>query len=106
MSPTTLLQRWPGYLAFTVIPTANQLTRTDIANTATIYFDDNEPLVTNATTNLIDRYSRQSVAALPATGSDPSFPIIGREVMMEMAQDSKVLTYLRQESGGVFTVYL
>ena len=54
LPPNNATNDGQGYLAFTVIPTANQLTRTDIANTATIYFDDNEPLVTNTTTNLID----------------------------------------------------
>lgn len=43
-----------GYVIFSIEPTDGQPVRTDLANKATIYFDDNEPIITNLTTNLLD----------------------------------------------------
>ncbi|MBP7375943.1 MAG: PD40 domain-containing protein [Pyrinomonadaceae bacterium] len=66
-----------GYLSFTVIPAANQPTRTDLGNTATIYFDDNEPIQTNTTTNLLDADIPVSqIAALPTTSASVSIPLV------------------------------
>lgn len=43
-----------GYVTFTIEANAEQPTGANIANRATIYFDDNEPIPTNATANLLD----------------------------------------------------
>jgi hypothetical protein len=65
-----------GYVVFSVQPAAGQPTRTDLANTATIYFDENEPIVTNTTTNLLDADIPVSqVAPLSATSDTPDIPI-------------------------------
>ena len=57
-----------GYVIFTAQPRADQPTRTDLRNAATIYFDDNEPIATNTTTNLLDAdVPTSQCAQLPAT---------------------------------------
>ncbi|HQX55000.1 MAG TPA: CARDB domain-containing protein [Pyrinomonadaceae bacterium] len=107
LPPNNATNDGQGYLAFTVIPTANQLTRTDIANTATIYFDDNEPLVTNTTTNLIDADIPVSqFAALPATGGDPSFPINWSGSDDGNGSGLKGFDVFASESGGAFLPFI
>lgn len=65
-----------GFVTFTVEPTATAATRTVISNSATIIFDDNEPIVTNATANLLDSgIPTSQCAMLPATSETPYFPI-------------------------------
>lgn len=63
-----------GYVIFTIQAKSNQPTRTDIANNATIYFDDNEPIITNTTTNLLDSgIPTSQMTALPASHESPTF---------------------------------
>lgn len=65
-----------GYVVFTVMPRSDQTTRTQIANKATIYFDENEPIETNSTSNLLDADTpTSSVAAMPLTSANPTFTI-------------------------------
>jgi subtilase family serine protease len=65
-----------GYVSYTVVPKANQVTRTDLANSATIYFDDNEPIATNTTTNLLDADIPVSqIAAIPPTTTSRAIPL-------------------------------
>ncbi|QYO65309.1 CARDB domain-containing protein [Leptolyngbya sp. 7M] len=62
-----------GYVTFTIKPRATQPTGTDLANFATIFFDENEPIVTNTTTNLLDAdIPESSVLALPLTSNEPT----------------------------------
>ncbi|HMS10777.1 MAG TPA: hypothetical protein PKE66_14935, partial [Pyrinomonadaceae bacterium] len=65
-----------GFVTFTVQPKATQVTGTEIANFATIFFDENEPIVTNATSNTLDAdIPTSSVAALPATLDTPEISL-------------------------------
>lgn len=43
-----------GYVTFTIEPKTTLPSRTEISNFATIFFDENEPIVTNTTANLLD----------------------------------------------------
>lgn len=61
-----------GFVTFTIQPKATQPTGTEIANFATIFFDENEPIVTNATSNTLDAdIPTSSVSPLPATLETP-----------------------------------
>ncbi len=61
-----------GYVIFTVEAVATNPNRTEISNLATIYFDENEPIVTEPTSNMLDStVPSSSVAMLPATSSNP-----------------------------------
>lgn len=63
-----------GYVIFTVAPRAGTPTGAEIANTATIIFDENEPIITNATSNTLDSEVPSSVVApLPSETDDPIF---------------------------------
>lgn len=65
-----------GYVIFTVEPMPGQPTRSSISNTATIFFDENEPIVTNAVTNLLDAEKPVSqCSALPQYAESPQFPV-------------------------------
>lgn len=65
-----------GFVTFTVEASDAAPTHTNLANTATIYFDDNEPIATNTTTNLLDAdLPTSALAALPATQTSPTFQI-------------------------------
>ena len=76
LPPNNVQNDGEGYVVFSVQPAAGQPTRTDLANTATIYFDENEPIVTNTTTNLLDADIPVSqVAPLSATSDTPDIPI-------------------------------
>lgn len=65
-----------GYVTFTVEAYDTFPNRTPISNFATIIFDENEPIVTNTETNLLDSIVPTSqIAPLSATSETPSFPI-------------------------------
>ncbi|MBS1793239.1 MAG: PD40 domain-containing protein [Acidobacteria bacterium] len=61
-----------GFVTFTVEAKPGFPNRTAVGNFATIYFDENEPIVTNTTSNLLDSVIPASaVAPLPATSDSP-----------------------------------
>lgn len=61
-----------GYVVFTAQAVSANPNRTAINNTSTIYFDANEPIVTNTTTNLLDSVvPASSVLPLPSTSDVP-----------------------------------
>lgn len=61
-----------GYVIFTAEAKASFPNRTVIGNSATIIFDENEPIITNTTANLLDSVVPTSqMAALPATSTSP-----------------------------------
>lgn len=61
-----------GYVTFTIEPMTGFAHRTPINNGASIIFDDNEPIVTNITDNLLDSVvPSSSMPTLPATSADP-----------------------------------
>ncbi|MGB7201051.1 MAG: CARDB domain-containing protein [Pyrinomonadaceae bacterium] len=63
-----------GYVIFTVEARPNFPNRTAIENFATIVFDQNEPIVTNTATNLLDSVVPVSqIAPLPLTSDTPDF---------------------------------
>ncbi|HEY8562947.1 MAG TPA: CARDB domain-containing protein [Pyrinomonadaceae bacterium] len=92
-----------GYVTFTIEPTANAATRTAISNAATIVFDENEPIDTNATVNLLDadKPSSQIAAVPPASGS----PNIALNISGADAADGSGLKdydVLYSENGGAY----
>ena len=96
-----------GYVIFSVAPAANQPTRTDIANTAKIYFDENEPIVTNVTTNLLDSdVPTSQIAALPAMASDPAIQINWAGGDDPNGSGLKGFDLLASESGGSFVPFI
>lgn len=96
-----------GYVIFTVQPKADRPTRTELANFATIYFDDNEEIVTNVTSNLLDADVPESeVAPLPATSETPSFNVSwGGSDDANGSGLNKVDIYFSENGGpyGLFT---
>ncbi len=65
-----------GFVTFTVEAYPNFPNRTNIANTATIIFDEQAPIVTNATANLLDSVVPVSqVAPLPASQGSNEFVV-------------------------------
>ena len=63
-----------GYVIFTIEAKQTFPNRTAINNLATIIFDQNEPIITNTTANLLDSVVPTSqIDALPATSATPSF---------------------------------
>lgn len=92
-----------GYVTFTVMPFANQPTRTNLANSATIYFDDNEPIPTDTATNLLDAdIPTSSLAALPATQSSPSFNLNWSGADAANGSGFKTFDVFVSENGGVY----
>lgn len=90
-----------GYVTFTVMPAATQPTRTLISNRATIYFDENEPIVTNATSNLLDAdIPVSSVTALPATTANPVFTISWTSADAPDGSGLKSVDVYVSEDGG------
>ena len=76
LPPNNANHEGEGYVTFTIEAKETMPTRTDLANNATIYFDDNEPITTNTTSNLLDAdIPTSQVAALPATQNSPTFTI-------------------------------
>lgn len=76
LPPNNAARDGEGYVTFTVKPRSDIPHRTNISNTAEIIFDINEPIVTNATSNLVDMIvPTSSVAPLPATTDNPNFQI-------------------------------
>jgi len=107
LPPNNVNRDGEGYVIFSVAPAGNQPTRTDISNSAKIYFDENEPIVTNATTNLLDSDVPSSqVTALPATASDPAIQInwIGGDD--SNGSGLKGFDLLVSESGGSFIPFI
>jgi RHS repeat-associated protein/uncharacterized repeat protein (TIGR01451 family) len=65
-----------GYVRDTIQPKASLATGTTINQKASVVFDINAPIMTNAAVNTIDTTKpTSSVAALPATGSSPNFVV-------------------------------
>lgn len=65
-----------GYVTFTVEAYDTLPNRIPISNFATIIFDENEPIVTNTETNLLDSVVPVSqVAAMPATSESPEIAV-------------------------------
>lgn len=96
-----------GYVIFSAAPAPGVPNRTDIANTAKIYFDENEPIVTNATTNLVDAdVPTSQVAALPATASDPAIQINWAGGDDPNGSGLKGFDVLASENGGTFLPFI
>ena len=96
-----------GYVIFSAAPAPGVPNRTDIANTAKIYFDENEPIVTNATTNLVDAdVPTSQVAALPATASDPAIQINWAGGDDPNGSGLKGFDVLASENGGTFVPFI
>ena len=65
-----------GYVIFTAEAKNTFPNRTLIANSASIIFDQNEPIITNSTANLLDSVVPTSqIASLPATSESQEFTI-------------------------------
>lgn len=76
LPPNNAANDGQGYVSFTVKAKPTMPTRTNLANEATIYFDDNEPIVTNVTSNLLDAdLPLSQCSALPATSNVPNISV-------------------------------
>ncbi len=65
-----------GYVTFTIEPTDGLANRMEISNLASIIFDENEAIITNTTSNILDNgVPTSSVATLPATTESPTFNV-------------------------------
>ncbi len=92
-----------GYVIFTVQPRAESPSRTLIANSATIYFDENEPIVTNSTSNLLDSDAPQSsVAPLPAVSESPDISLDWSGTDPTDGSGLRSFDVLASENGGPF----
>lgn len=92
-----------GYVIFSVAPKASVLTRTDIANSAEIYFDENDPIITNATTNLVDADIPSSqLSPLPATTADPSISLSWSGTDDANGSGLKSFDIFASENSGAF----
>lgn len=92
-----------GYVIFSVAPKTNLLTRTDLANSAEIYFDENDPIITNATTNLVDAdLPTSQLSSLPATTGDPSIPLSWSGTDDSNGSGLKSFDIFAAENGGAF----
>ncbi len=96
-----------GYVTFTVEAYDTLPNRIPISNFATIIFDENEPIVTNIETNLLDSVVPSSqVAPMSATSDSPEIPVSwsGTDDV-----DGSGLAYCEirvSENGGNFTTAL
>ncbi len=92
-----------GYVIFSVAPKSNVLTRTDIANSAEIYFDENDPIITNATTNLVDAdIPTSQLSPLPATTGDPSISLSWSGTDDANGSGLKSFDIFASENGGAY----
>lgn len=96
-----------GYVIFTAEAKATFPNRTMISNSATIVFDQNEPIVTNATENLLDSIVPTSqIAALPATSAVPSISLNWSSTDDADGSGSAGTSILYSENGGGYLPYL
>ena len=96
-----------GYVIFTVEARSNFPNRTMISNSATITFDQNEPIVTNATSNLLDSVIPTSqVATLSPTSSVPEIPINWTTIDDNDGSGFASTTLYSSEDGGTYTPFL
>lgn len=96
-----------GYVTFTVEPDAAAPTRTLIENWATIVFDENEPIITNTTANLLDSgVPTSSVSPLPATGSSPVFELNWTGGDDAEGSGLKGFDVLYSENGGLYVPFV
>ncbi|MBX3265900.1 MAG: PD40 domain-containing protein [Acidobacteria bacterium] len=92
-----------GFVTFTVQPKATQPTGTEIANFATIFFDENEPIVTNATSNTLDAdIPTSSVAPLPPTLDTPEINLTWDGNDAIGGSGMKGVTVYFSENGGQY----
>ncbi len=106
-----------GYVTFTIEPTAGQPSRTEIINLASIVFDENEAIATNAATNLLDSgIPTSAVSPLPPTTVDPdiALQLSGQDdptgtglkgVDIYVSVDRGPFTLFRAETTGTSVLY-
>lgn len=76
LPPNDAQHRGEGYVTFRISPKAGLPNGTAMTNQATIVFDANDPIITNAVTNTMDNTDpTSSVNSLPAAGSAVSFSV-------------------------------
>ncbi len=96
-----------GYVSYTVQPKAGLSTGTVIDQQASVVFDTNDPLVTDAAVNTIDSGApTSSVSALPAVELTPSFTVSWSG--QDDAGGSGIASYSIDvsDNGGPFTPWL
>ena len=96
-----------GFVIFTVEARSSFPNRTMISNSATIIFDQNEPIVTNATSNLLDSVIPTSqIAPLPATSAVPEIPINWTTSDDNDGSGFASTILYSSENGGTYTPFL
>lgn len=96
-----------GYVIFTVEAKSSFPNRTMINNTATIIFDENEPIVTNSTENMLDSVVPTSqIAALPATSAVPEIELNWSGTDDADGSGFKGHSIVYSENGGGYRHYL
>lgn len=92
-----------GYVIFTVEARSNFPSRTVINNFATIIFDDNEAIITDPTTNLLDAVVPTStVLPLPATSDLPVFTVAWTGTDDEDGSGFRGYDIYYSENGGPY----
>ncbi len=96
-----------GYVIFTVEAKSSFANRTMISNSATIVFDQNEPIVTNATENLLDSVVPTSqIAVLPPTSAVPEIQLNWSSTDDTDGSGFAGSSILYSENGGGYLPYL
>ncbi len=96
-----------GYVIFTVEAKSSFANRTMITNSATIVFDQNEPIITNATENLLDSVVPTSqISALPATSAVPEIQLSWSTIDDNDGSGFAGTSILYSENGGGYLPYL
>ncbi len=107
LPPNNASRDGEGYVIFTAEAKSTYPSRTVISNAATIVFDQNEPIITNTTSNLLDSVVPTSqIAALPATSSVPEVPLSWSGTDDADGSGFAGHSILYSENGGSYIPYL
>jgi len=74
LNPNVTKPEGEGYVSYSILPKSNRPHLQQVSNTASIVFDNNDAIITNAWVNTIDKQKPSSqVQALPAIITDTTF---------------------------------
>ncbi|HQY68331.1 MAG TPA: CARDB domain-containing protein [Pyrinomonadaceae bacterium] len=93
-----------GYVTFLIQPESDKPTRTALDDKATIFFDQNEPIDTNTTSNLLDAdIPTSQMTALDSTQSSASFNLNWSGSDLSNGAGLKSFDIFVSENGGAYT---
>jgi len=102
----TITRRGEGYFTFSISPKNNTLTGDSIREQAAIIFDDNETILTNTETHLIDAFAPAStMAPITAASTDLQLTLTwdGQDDTGGVGIQNYDLYYA--QNGGIFSLY-